>query len=68
MLGKLLHKRKCLKVDSIIICAGQVSNKTLYDQCIEAGMETSIIGGAREAGELDAKAAIREGVELGMSI
>ena len=61
-------KKHCLKVDSIVICAGQVSNKSLYENCVEAGIKTSIIGGAREAGELDAKAAIREGVELGMRI
>ena len=61
-------KEHCIKVDSIIICAGQVSNKSLYENCVEAGIKTSIIGGAREAGELDAKAAIREGVELGMRI
>jgi len=62
------EKKHCLKVDSIIICAGQVSNKSLYSTCLEAGISTHIIGGAREAGELDAKAAIREGVELGMRI
>jgi 2,4-dienoyl-CoA reductase (NADPH2) len=61
-------KKHCLKVDSIVICAGQVSNKSLFDNCLEAGLSTHIIGGAREAGELDAKAAIREGVELGMRI
>lgn len=62
------NKEHCLKVDSIIICAGQVSNRSLYTKCVEAGIQTTIIGGAREAGELDAKAAIREGVELGMRI
>jgi 2,4-dienoyl-CoA reductase (NADPH2) len=62
------EKQHCLKVDSIVICAGQVSNKSLYEDCLEAGISTHIIGGAREAGELDAKAAIREGVELGMRI
>ena len=58
----------CLKVDNVIICAGQVSNRSLYDECIAAEMTTHIIGGAKEAGELDAQTAIREGTLLGMKI
>lgn len=65
---KSKDKEICLKVDNIIICAGQVSNTSFYDSCINEGIKTHIIGGAREAGELDAQKAIREGVELGMRI
>ncbi len=61
-------KRHCLKVDNIIICAGQVSNTSLYDECINAELNVHIIGGAKKASELDAKSAIREGTELGLSI
>jgi 2,4-dienoyl-CoA reductase (NADPH2) len=62
------EKRHCLKVDNIIICAGQVSNTSIFDECTAAGLTVHLIGGAREAGELDAKEAIREGTELGMRI
>ena len=42
--------------DTVIICAGQVSRREVRG--------THVIGGAREAGELDAKRAMREGAEL----
>ena len=43
--------------DTVIVCAGQVPRRELPAQ--------HLIGGAREAGELDAERAMREGVELG---
>lgn len=53
-----------LDVDTIIVCVGQVSLTDLYDELNSAGVEVHVIGGAALAGELDAKRAIREGVEL----
>ncbi|MGH3977217.1 MAG: NADPH-dependent 2,4-dienoyl-CoA reductase, partial [Pseudonocardiaceae bacterium] len=47
-----------LEVDNVIICAGQESERTLYDQLVEAGVDTELIGGAHTAAELDAVAAI----------
>jgi 2,4-dienoyl-CoA reductase (NADPH2) len=61
-------KYHCLKVDNVVICAGQTSNTSLYDDLVAAGIKTHLIGGARKAGDLDAKEAIREGTELGMRI
>ncbi len=46
-----------VRADTIVVCAGQVSRKDLKG--------THVIGGAREAGELDAERAMREGAELG---
>jgi 2,4-dienoyl-CoA reductase (NADPH2) len=46
-----------VEADTVVVCAGQVSRREL------AGHH--VIGGAREAGELDAKRAMREGAELG---
>ena len=61
-------KAKTLKVDNIIICAGQEPFKELEDSLVSAGMKVNIIGGADVAAELDAKRAIRQGAELAASI
>jgi 2,4-dienoyl-CoA reductase (NADPH2) len=49
-----------LAVDTVIICAGQLPLRALHDQLLADGVETSLIGGAFEASELDAKAAIQQ--------
>lgn len=53
-----------LEVDHVVICAGQESFTAMYDQLQAAGQSVHLIGGALEAGELDAKRAIRQGAEL----
>ncbi len=54
-----------LKVDNIIICAGQLPRRELVDG-LEKPMH--LIGGADEAGELDAKRAIQQGMKLAISL
>ncbi|HEX6549737.1 MAG TPA: NADPH-dependent 2,4-dienoyl-CoA reductase [Gammaproteobacteria bacterium] len=61
-------KDQVLEVDSIVICAGQTSQRSLYDQLIAAGMRAHMIGGARLATELDAKRAIDEGMRLALTL
>ena len=46
--------------DTVIVCAGQEPRRPF-----EA---THVIGGAREAGELDAKRAMLEGAEVGAAL
>lgn len=53
-----------LEVDHVVICAGQESFTAMYDQLKIEGKNVHLIGGAKEAGELDAKRAIRQGAEL----
>ncbi|HUQ24317.1 MAG TPA: NADPH-dependent 2,4-dienoyl-CoA reductase [Burkholderiales bacterium] len=53
-------KEAILPADTVIVCAGQEPNRP------SAG--THLIGGAKEAGELDAKRAMREGAELAASL
>lgn len=54
-----------LRVDSIVVCAGQESVKDLMPSAGENTLaQYHIIGGAKLAAELDAKRAIREGAEL----
>ncbi|MFC6053207.1 NADPH-dependent 2,4-dienoyl-CoA reductase [Acinetobacter sp. Ac_877] len=54
-----------LRVDTVVVCAGQESVKELMPLEGENTLaKYHIIGGAKLAGELDAKRAIREGAEL----
>jgi 2,4-dienoyl-CoA reductase (NADPH2) len=57
-------EEQVLDVDHVVICAGQISNRTLADELEASGRKVHVIGGAHVAGELDAKRAIREGSEL----
>ncbi len=49
-----------LPVDTVILCAGQEPLRELYDTLKAAGTNVSLIGGAYEAAELDAKRAINQ--------
>ena len=54
-----------LRVDTVVVCAGQESVKDLMPLAQESTLARyHIIGGAKLAAELDAKRAIREGAEL----
>ena len=59
---------KCLAVDSVILCAGQVSERSLVAPLEAAGKVVHLIGGADLAAELDAQRAIRQGAELAAKI
>ena len=58
------EEAKILEVDSIIICAGQMPLKELYQPLFDAGKNVHVIGGADFASELDAKRAINQAVRL----
>ena len=53
-----------LEVDNIVLCAGQEPLRKLLEPLRNAGVKTHLIGGADEAGELDAKRAIDQGTRL----
>ena len=53
-----------LDVDNVIVCAGQLSNNTLFKSLEQKGAKVHLIGGASIAAELDAKRAIRQGADL----
>lgn len=62
-------EKQLLAVDHVVVCAGQVSKNELHESHKQnLGDKVHIIGGAKLAGELDAQRAIREGVELGLSL
>jgi len=61
----LKGENKVLPCDNIIVCAGQEPLRELEAGLVAGGITPHIIGGAFEAGELDAKRAILQGAELG---
>ena len=54
--------------DTVVLCTGQDPLRTLAAQLEARGRTARLIGGAREAGELDARRAMREGAELAAEI
>ncbi len=59
---------RLIEVDTIVLCAGQLSERSLADRLIEAGGTVHVIGGADVAAELDAKRAIDQGTRLAASL
>jgi len=60
-----LHTRvhnqpQVFEVDTVVVCAGQLPLRTLYDDLQALGVPTQLVGGAFEAAELDAKRAIEQ--------
>lgn len=62
------NEPQVLDVDNIIICAGQTSMRGLFDELEGGGLTVNLIGGAFEAAELDAKAAIYQACHLAAKI
>jgi len=61
-------KPQTIAADTIVICAGQNSNRELSDALGSAGLTFDIIGGADVAAELDALRAIDQGMRLGFRL
>jgi len=59
---------KTFEVDTVIICAGQVPERSLYDDLMAKGLSADLIGGAFEAVELDAKTAINQATYLAAAV
>nr|WP_091955768.1 NADPH-dependent 2,4-dienoyl-CoA reductase [Polaribacter sp. Hel1_33_78] len=62
------EEAKILEVDHIVICAGQIPFKELYQPLLDVGKKVHVIGGADFASELDAKRAIKQGAILAAKI
>ena len=61
-------EERVIEVDTVVVCAGQVCVDGLVEPLRARGVDVHVIGGAAEAGELDAKRAIRQGMELALEI
>ena len=66
--GEIRENPRLLPADTIVICAGQESERSLADDLMERGKKVHIIGGAAVASELDAKRAIDQGARLAISL
>ncbi|WP_299984081.1 NADPH-dependent 2,4-dienoyl-CoA reductase [uncultured Ruegeria sp.] len=53
-----------IAADTIVLCAGQLPERSLADELIQRGIIPHVIGGADVAAELDAKRAINQGTRL----
>lgn len=58
---------RLLAVDNVVICAGQISDRSLYDELKDSERPVHIIGGADVAAELDARRAIDQATRLALS-
>jgi 2,4-dienoyl-CoA reductase (NADPH2) len=59
---------RLIEADTVVICAGQESSRSLFDELQASGIETHLIGGAKEASELDAMRAVDEGVRVAQAL
>ena len=62
--GETRDNPRLIAADTIVLCAGQLSDRSLADTLEEKGITCHVIGGADVAAELDAKRAINQGTRL----
>jgi len=62
--GEQRRDGQLIECDTIVLCAGQEPLRELQAPLAAAGVAVHLIGGADEAGELDAKRAIDQGTRL----
>jgi len=68
-----LHTRvhgepRLFEVDTVIVCAGQTPQRALHDELQARGVKSTLVGGAFEAAELDAKRAINQASRLAAEV
>jgi len=61
-------ERQLIEADTIVLCAGQLSERSLADALAAQGVTCHVIGGADVAAELDAKRAIDQGARLAATL
>ncbi len=62
--GEARENPRTIEADTVVLCAGQLSDRSLADALEEKGVACHVIGGADVAAELDAKRAIDQGTRL----
>ncbi|MCK0151789.1 NADPH-dependent 2,4-dienoyl-CoA reductase [Marivita sp. S6314] len=62
--GEGRERPEVIACDTVVLCAGQVSDRSLADALEAKGVPCHVIGGADVAAELDAKRAIDQGTRL----
>ena len=66
--GEAREKPQVIAADTIVLCAGQLSDRSLADALEVKGIPCHVIGGADVAAELDAKPAIDQGTRLAAAL
>jgi 2,4-dienoyl-CoA reductase (NADPH2) len=66
--GEKRQDGQLIAADTIVLCAGQEPLRELQTPLQALGIKVQLIGGALEAGELDAKRAIRQGTEVAAAL
>jgi 2,4-dienoyl-CoA reductase (NADPH2) len=61
-------KPQVIPADTIVVCAGQTPNRTLASELEAVGLKPWLIGGAKEATELDALRAVEDGLRLALTM
>lgn len=62
--GEARENPTLIEADTIVLCAGQLPQRSLADALEAKGIKAHVIGGADVAAELDAKRAIDQGTRL----
>ncbi len=66
--GEARENPTLIEADTIVLCAGQLSDRSLADALEAKGRSCHVIGGADVAAELDAKRAIDQGTRLAATL
>jgi len=66
--GAARENPRLIEVDTVVLCAGQFSERSLADELARRGRRVHVIGGAEVAAELDAKRAIDQGTRLAAAL
>ena len=66
--GEARENPTVIEADTIVLCSGQVSERSLADALEAQGTKVHVIGGADVAAELDAKRAINQGTRLAAAL
>lgn len=66
--GEKRQDGQLIAADTIVLCTGQEPLRELQAPLQAMGVPVQLIGGALEAGELDAKRAIRQGTEVAAAL
>ena len=66
--GEKREKPTLIEVDHIVLCTGQEPLRELQAPLEAAGVRVHLVGGAFEAGELDAKRAIDQATRLAVTL
>ena len=66
--GEARENPRVIPAETVVLCAGQLPERSLADALTERGITAHVIGGADVAAELDAKRAIDQGTRLAATL